>query len=73
MKEHNRLLKTENVYICESKEFYPSIIYQARERRLITKPIFEDNDIRTNGGLNDKLKRYSTPRNGFNKSNYHLM
>jgi hypothetical protein len=70
-KSTDKLIKTENLmYVGNYTENRTSIIFQVKDynpkRHL--KLLSDENDLRTTGGLEEKFKRYSTPRSTFNKS-----
>lgn len=67
---YNRLIKTANCFYADYKENRTSIVFQAKERnpRRFFKPQSHDFELRTTGGLEEKLKKSNTPRNAFNKS-----
>ena len=75
-KETDKLVKRQNqIYVGDYKENRTSLIYQAKEHitRKIFKPMSQENELRTNGGIDKKIKRFSTQTNIFNKSNYNIM
>ena len=75
-KETDKLVKRQNqIYVGDYRENRTCLIYQAKEHisTKFFKPISQENELRSNGGLDEKINRYSTPRNVFNKSNLTIL